>query len=803
MQGIGDPGNSGPGVADGGSGGSSSGSPDDALLLQRLVAAAGDRYELEDQIGRGGMAVVYRARDVRLRRLVALKVLPPELAFRTEVRQRFLREAQTAAQLSHPNIVPIFSVDEGEGLVWFSMGLVEGESLAALLARERKPSLDFVKRVVKDVADALEYAHNRGVIHRDVKPDNILLDRETGRAVVTDFGIARAAEAGTRLTATGIAVGTPTYMSPEQALGEREVDARSDIYSLGVVAFQMLAGETPFKAVSTPAMLMKHVSERARSMAELRPELPSELAYAVDRSLEKSPEDRWATAREFREAVDGVLSGPLRPLRAASAKPESRVQEHRAVPAPLPAHGAPQPPPAPALPPYPAFPASTNREARELWRRQQEQWRHDVQHRLAARGRNTRDNSKLGKLRRYEEKPLEERFAFFRRKAIGVFGTIGLLGFINLVTFPIFPWVVFPAWGMLRGLSPYWQSLKVEGVTSGDVWNGRLPEHLRLRRARSGALARDATLPSPHAHWWERLPALEKRVRSLQRWAAATVALPTLGLITGALAAEPGFLAMGLFAGWFGFIVTMVKGVRLRSIGVKLRDVLRPGWRGRLKALDPRTDADKLESEARELVAGEVLAGPQGEVVRQALAQRQAIRRSLETMSEGERDLLPDVLPTTDALVERVGSLAQALHRLERDVPAGIADDLDERLALLDSARDSGDTERRRSLLERQRQTLEDLHERRRHVAGQLESAVLVLQQMKLDLLRLRSAGFQSSLGAVTSATQEARALSRDIGYLLDANAEIGDELRRTMSSGKPPASGDIAPGGGTPDRHD
>src|SRR5690606_33723759 len=149
-----------------------------------------------------------------------------------------------------------------------------------------------------------------------------------------------------------------------------------------------------------------------------------------------------------------------------------------------------------------------------------------------------------------------------------------------------------------------------------------------------------------------------------------------------------------------------------------------------------------LESEARALVAAEVLAGPQGEVVRQALAQRQAIRGSLETMSAHERELLPDVLPTTDALVERVGSLAQALHRLERDVPAETGDDLDERLALLDSAPGSGDTERRRSLLERQRQTLRDLHDRRRHVAGQLESSVLVLQQMKLDLLRLRSAGF-------------------------------------------------------------
>ena len=200
----------------------------DDPLLARCVAAVAGLYEIEAEIGRGGMAVVYCALDVRLRRRVALTVLPPELAFREEVKSRFLREAEMSARLSHPHIVPIYSVDEAEGLVYFAMGLVEGESLAARLGRDPHPPLNEVRRVLREVADALHYAHANGVVHRDIKPDNILIERGTGRAVVTDFGIARAAEGDQRLTVTGIAVGTPAYMSPEQAMGEREVDVRAE-----------------------------------------------------------------------------------------------------------------------------------------------------------------------------------------------------------------------------------------------------------------------------------------------------------------------------------------------------------------------------------------------------------------------------------------------------------------------------------------------------------------------------------------------------------------------------------------------
>ena len=197
------------------------------------------------------MGIVYRAKDRRLKRLVAIKLLPPELAFRSEIKTRFLREAETAAQLSHPNIVPIYSVDERDGLVYFVMALVEGPTLAKKMYEDGQISAEETRRVMREVADALAYAHARGVIHRDIKPDNILLDKESGRAMVTDFGIARAIQEGSdsRLTATGVAIGTPAFMSPEQAAGDREIDGRTDLYALGVVAYQNALGAAPVPGV--------------------------------------------------------------------------------------------------------------------------------------------------------------------------------------------------------------------------------------------------------------------------------------------------------------------------------------------------------------------------------------------------------------------------------------------------------------------------------------------------------------------------------------------------------------------------
>jgi len=251
------------------------------------------------------MGIVYRAKDRRLKRVVAVKLLPPELSFRSEIRSRFLREAETAAQLSHPNIVPIYSVDERDGLVYFVMACIEGDNLAKRMHDRGPLPSDEVRRYMVEVAQALAYAHARGVIHRDIKPDNILLEAESGRAMVTDFGIARAAEGGdSRLTATGMAIGTPAYMSPEQAAGEREIDGRSDLYSLGVVGYHMLAGELPFNAGSTPAMLVKHLSERPRPVQDRRADVPPDLGRAVMMLLEKDPANRFPSASALAIALE-------------------------------------------------------------------------------------------------------------------------------------------------------------------------------------------------------------------------------------------------------------------------------------------------------------------------------------------------------------------------------------------------------------------------------------------------------------------------------------------------------------------
>ncbi len=255
----------------------------DDELRAHVERALTAHYELDCEIGRGGMGIVYRARDKRLKRQVAIKLLPPELAFRSEIKSRFLREAETAAQLSHPNIVPIYTVDEQEQLVFFVMAYISGDNLAKRLHERGVLTTDETRRVLREVADALSYAHDRGVVHRDIKPDNILLDAVSGRPMVTDFGIARAMDStgDSRLTATGMAIGTPAYMSPEQAAGEREIDGRSDIYSLGILGYQMLVGEPPFAAGSTPAMLVKHISERPIPVQQRRADVPVDLARSV------------------------------------------------------------------------------------------------------------------------------------------------------------------------------------------------------------------------------------------------------------------------------------------------------------------------------------------------------------------------------------------------------------------------------------------------------------------------------------------------------------------------------------------
>src|SRR5438270_5514026 len=282
------------------------------LALQELLAG---RYSIERELGRGGMGIVLLARDVALDRPVATKLLPPHLAARPDERERFLQEARTAAGLSHPNVVPIHLVEARGDLVFFVMGFVDGETLRDRVERAGPLPPRLATKLLQEVAWALGAAHQRGVIHRDVKPDNIMIERATERAVVTDFGIAlgrRAAGAGAAGAADnaaggGSVTGTARYMSPEQACGE-PVDARSDLYSLGATFFYALTGRAPFEAANVPAILTKHVYETAPLVQTLRPEVPAKLGVVIDRLLRKAPAERFQTADDLAR-VAGELRG--------------------------------------------------------------------------------------------------------------------------------------------------------------------------------------------------------------------------------------------------------------------------------------------------------------------------------------------------------------------------------------------------------------------------------------------------------------------------------------------------------------
>jgi serine/threonine-protein kinase len=634
-------------------------------LRDRVANAVGDRYLIEAELGRGGMSVVYRAVDRRLHRPVAIKVLPPELAFNADVRERFLREAQTAAQLNHPSIVPIYTVDEREGVVYFVMALIEGESVAAILRRgpAHRP-FDEIRRVLCDVADALAFAHARGVVHRDVKPDNILIESASGRPVVTDFGIARAAEADTRLTVTGVAMGTPAYMSPEQALGERDVDGRSDIYSLGVVGYQMLAGEPPFAAANTPALLMKHVSEPPRPIGRLRPDAPATLVGAVTRALSKKPAERWRDAAQFRDAVAGVgAAGAAAAAIAERGQREAEGGERGQVATGSAKRGA-----AELSPPAARHPLPEPRWDRERDRLRSQ--RDEARRRQAAR-RAERKPERDAK--DFDQRPVEERVVVFRRKLAGNVTTMGLLAGINLLTVPEFWWFLFPTAFMTVDILSKAGSLWADGVGFREVF------------------------------------------------------------------------------------------------GRRRRQALGSGT----SVVNDAASAEGPDQYAARLVPAEVLNGPHGRAVRRAAADRAAILDVVARLEKPDREMIPDVAPTVEALAQRVGSLAATLHRLDEDVSGSSLASLDQRLVALRAEPESADRERRLMLLERQRVTLSDLLDRRRALHSQLESAGLALENLKLDLYKLRSAGITASISDVTSATQQARAVSREIGHVLEAAEDV------------------------------
>ena len=292
-------------------------------VITRITAALSDRYAIERELGAGGMATVYLAHDIKHERDVAIKVLHPDLGAALGS-ERFLSEIRTTARLQHPHILPLLDSGEADGLLYYVMPLVTGETLRTRLERERQLPINEAVLIAREVADALGYAHGLGVIHRDIKPENILL--QGGHALVADFGIALAVQSagGQRMTQTGLSLGTPQYMSPEQAMGEKVIDARSDVYALAAVSYEMLVGEAPFTGPSVQAIVARLITEEPRALTSQRKAVPEHIEAAVLRALEKLPADRFATATEFAAALAGDAPVHHRTTVARGVTPSTR-----------------------------------------------------------------------------------------------------------------------------------------------------------------------------------------------------------------------------------------------------------------------------------------------------------------------------------------------------------------------------------------------------------------------------------------------------------------------------------------------
>lgn len=299
-------------------------------LRSKLQRALGPGYELQDRIGAGGFAEVFKARDLRLKRDLAVKVLRPDLGLSPDLLQRFRREAETIAALRHPNIVPVYDVGEAEGLAYIIMPLIQGESLRAILDRDGAMPIPEVRRILREAASGLADAHDAGVVHRDLKPENIMLEGKDKRVLLMDFGIAKIVGAASgdegdpaeALTTTGIIIGTPQYMSPEQACGDKTIDARTDQYSLAVVGYRMLSGVLPFEGESTRAVLYKQLVADPSPITEKVPELPAPMANAVQRAMAKEPAERFESMREFAAmlAAETTMTAPPGEAKAAARR---------------------------------------------------------------------------------------------------------------------------------------------------------------------------------------------------------------------------------------------------------------------------------------------------------------------------------------------------------------------------------------------------------------------------------------------------------------------------------------------------
>ena len=646
-------------------------------------------YELESEVGRGGMGIVYCARDKRLKREIAIKVLPPELSFRADIRQRFLREAETAAQLNHPNIVPIYTVEERYNLVYFVMAYIKGDNLGVRLQQHGPLPPVEVRRILKEVADALAYAHNRNVIHRDIKPDNIIIDEETGRAMVTDFGIARAlTDSGdSRLTATGMAIGTPAYMSPEQSAGDRAIDGRSDLYSLGVVGYQMLCGQTPFVASNTPSMLVKHLSERPVPVDERWPDIPPDLARAVMMALEKDPQDRFPNAAAFAEA----LSGGAMPTLATRASIPALREASRDLPATTP----------------PTFRDYAEQSVRDY-----------------TSSRYGRTGSGTGA---YPRQPTPEELSkwnapmvvSFRRKLAPYLAVNAILVPISLFSNHDFIaltviWTVFLAFR--------YSKLWAAGYDWRDVF--RQP--------------RDRLIFDVAAETIDDARALfdEKKREEVRRRARAR--------------------GQGLFT-------------PLSPIPTAQPFQPYPRTGGPTTSLSPvPAGAPPTFADSR-----------YGSAIREAESDHREIHRQLLNMPPDDREQIPEVATSADAVFRKVQQLALSLQDMDRSTNRESPEAVEKEISTLEAQanpldyRASEERVRRLAMLRRERRALADIARKKKEAQEKLDHCRQLLRSMRLELVRFRTGGLNAQPTGLTMVTQQAQSVVREMSYLSDANAEL------------------------------
>ncbi|MDB4869006.1 MAG: protein kinase [Gemmatimonadales bacterium] len=635
-------------------------------------------YELESEIGRGGMGIVYSARDKRLKREIAVKVLPPELSFRADIRQRFLREAETAAQLNHPNIVPIYTVEEKDNLVYFVMAYIKGDNLGQRLQQHGPIAPVEVRRILREVADALAYAHHRNVIHRDIKPDNIIIDEETGRAMVTDFGIARAlTDSGdSRLTATGMAIGTPAYMSPEQSAGDQAIDGRSDLYSLGVVGYQMLCGQPPFVASNTPSMLVKHLSEKPIPVDERWPDLPPDLARAVMMCLEKDPADRFPSAAAFAVALDGGGMPTLATRASTTASPEARAQtREREVIEPLRDRYTPAAPTS-------YTPSAPTPEEMSKW------------------------NAPM--------------VVSFRRKMAPYLAVNAILVPISLFSNHDFI-AVTVIWTV--ALAFKYSKLWAAGYDWRDVF--------RQPRDRLMFDVAAETIDDARALFDDKKRA---QVRARARSRGQGMFSPMSPL--------PSMQAFQPYP-------------RVNAPGASTLSPIPAGA--------PGPFADSRYASA----------------IREAESDHREIHRQLLNMPPDERDQIPEVATSADAVFRKVQQLALSLSDMDRGAGRESPEAVEKEISTLESQANPLDHNaserrvRRLAMLRRQRRALADVGRKKQEAQSKLDNCRQLLRSMRLELVRFRTGGLNAQPTGLTMVTQQAQSVVRDMGYLSDANAEL------------------------------